>query len=128
MQKVAVVSTLVLVVVLAACGGAAAPSGGAGDAAAGKEVFANETAPACGSCHSLKAGVTLVGPSLANIGAQAGSMEAGKSDEQYLRESITDPNAFVVEGFPANVMPTVYGSQLTSKQIDDLVAYLLSLK
>ena len=43
-------------------------------------------------------------------------------------ESITDPNIFVVEGYPANVMPGTYGSQLTSKQIDDLVAYMLSLK
>ena len=117
-----------LVMALAACGGQSASSGGAGDVAAGAQVFANETAPACGSCHSLEAGVTLVGPSLAGIGTQAGSMEAGKSAELYLRESITDPNAFVVAGFLANIMPTVYGSQLTSKQIDDLVAYLLSLK
>jgi mono/diheme cytochrome c family protein len=120
--------TLVLVLVLAACGGESAPSGGTGDAAAGEKVFANEAAPVCSSCHSLEAGVTLVGPSLAKIGAEASSIVAGKSAEQYLRESVTDPNAFVVEGFPANVMPGTYGSQLTSEQIDDLVAYMLSLK
>jgi len=128
MRMLTVLLILSLALVLAACGGESAPSGGAGDAAAGEKVFASEAAPVCSSCHSLEAGVTLVGPSLAKIGAQAGSVEAGKSAELYLRESLTAPNAFVVEGFPANVMPATYGSQLTSKQIDDLLAYMLSLK
>lgn len=128
MRKPVVLLALVLALVLAACGGESAPSGSSGDAAAGEKVFTTEAAPACNTCHSLEAGVTLVGPSLAKIGADAGSREAGKSAELYLRESVTDSNAFVVEGFPANVMPGTYGSQLTSKQIDDLVAYMLSLK
>ena len=128
MRKLVVFVTLILVLVLAACGGESAPAAGSGDVAAGEKVFSSEAAPACGSCHSLEPGVTLVGPSLAQIGADAGSRESGKSAEQYLRESMTDPNAFVAEGFPANIMPATYGSQLTSKQIDDLIAYMLSLK
>ena len=121
---------VVLAVALAACGGGAAPSesgGGGGDAAAGEAVFNEVAAPACNTCHSLEPGVTLVGPSLANIGAVAGSMVAGQSAEEYLHESIVNPSAFVVEGF-SDLMPSSYGAQLTEKQINDLVAYLLTLK
>jgi nitric oxide reductase subunit C len=121
---------LVLVVALAACGGGAAPSDGGdstGDASAGETVFSEVAAPACNTCHSLEPGVTLVGPSLANIGAEAGSMVADQSAEEYLRESIVNPSAFMVPGF-ADLMPATYGAQLTEKQINDLVAYLLTLK
>lgn len=121
---------VVLAVALAACGGGAAPSdggGSAGDAAAGEAVFNEVAAPACNTCHSLEPGVTLIGPSLANIGAEAGSMVAGQSAEEYLHESIVNPGAFMVPGF-ADLMPATYGAQLTEKQINDLVAYLLSLK
>jgi mono/diheme cytochrome c family protein len=58
----------------------------------------------------------------------AGDMVSGQSAEEYLHESVVEPNAYVVEGFPANVMPTNYGSQLTDQQITDLVAYMLTLK
>jgi len=38
--------------------------------------------------------------------------------------SITDPNSEIAPGFQPNVMPQTYGSQLTSQQINDLVAFL----
>jgi hypothetical protein len=71
--------------------------------------------------------VALIGPSLYGIGAAGATREAGKSAEQYIREAITKPDAFVLSGFPA-VMPTTFGSLLTEKQLNDLVAYLISLK
>ncbi len=102
---------------LAACGTAApaASSGGKGEAVAGEALFKIE----CASCHSVLAGVNLAGPSLASIGAKG---------EQSLREAIVNPNAEVTSGFDKGIMPDSFGKQLTTPQIDDLVAYLLTLK
>jgi hypothetical protein len=44
-----------------------------------------------------------------------------------VRESIADPNAEIAAGFQPNVMPN-YGEQLESKQIADLVAFLVQNK
>jgi len=132
MRKWTLFLSLILILGLVACGGSTSSDGGGtsggGDAAAGKTVFEQTAAPACTTCHSLEAGVTLVGPSLATIGADAGSMVSGQSAEEYLHESVVSPNAFIVEGFGPNIMPQNYGTQLSEQQINDLVAYLLSLK
>ena len=48
-----------------------------------------------------------------------------KFDETYIRESIINPNAKIVRGYPA-VMPT-YRGQLSEEQILDLIAYIKSL-
>ncbi|MBC8331393.1 MAG: cytochrome c [Anaerolineae bacterium] len=111
---------LALALVLAACGG-----GGASDdpAAAGEKLFAEQiigAQPGCITCHSLDADTVIVGPSLAGIGS--------RSDADTLRESILDPNAVLVEGFPSDTMPPVWSDELTDEQVDQLVAYLLTLK
>ena len=83
--------------------------------AAGKQVFESS---GCGSCHTLQdAGASgKIGPDLDNA-------LKGK-DEAFIKESITDPNKDIASGFQPNIMPQTYGSQLTSTQIADLVAYL----
>lgn len=53
---------------------------------------------------------------------------AASTPEQYLLESIVDTNAHIVDGFTANVMPQTYGGTLTSQNVADLIAYLLTLK
>ena len=88
-----------------------------GDAAAGKQVF---DAQGCGSCHAFEpAGSTgNVGPNLS---------EALKDkDAAFIQQSIVDPNAVIAEGFQPNIMPQTYGSQLSEKQLADLVAFLQS--
>jgi mono/diheme cytochrome c family protein len=88
-----------------------------GDPAAGKQVF---DAQGCGSCHAFEpAGSTgNVGPNLS---------EALKDkDAAFIQQSIVDPNAVVAEGFQPNIMPQTYGSQLSEKQLADLVAFLQS--
>jgi cytochrome c oxidase subunit 2 len=52
----------------------------------------------------------------------------GSRGDAYIRESILDPNAVLVDGFPADTMPNVWGDELSSEQVDQLVAYLLTLK
>jgi len=130
-----VVGLMVAVLALAACGGGgggasqpAASGGGAGDAAAGKALFAQTVIgsnPGCVTCHSLEAGKTLAGPSMAGIAGRAGSAVSGQSAEQYLRQSITEPDTFVAKGFQKGLMPK---PTLTEKQANDLIVYLQTLK
>ncbi len=82
----------------------------------------------CRICHSLEPGVVLVGPSFAGVATRAAKRIPGMSAEEYLRQSILDPDAYVVEGFPAGQMITGLGDILTEQQIDDLVAFLMTLE
>ena len=51
----------------------------------------------------------------------------GLSDVEYLRESITDPSSFKPEGeWLSAAMPYTYPDLLSEKQIDDVIAYLLT--
>jgi len=105
----------------------------AGDATAGESIFNQDTIgpnPGCRTCHSLKAGEVLVGPSLAGIAPDAaGDAQAeGISTEEMLDTMVTDPSAEVVKGFADNVMPKDFGKQLTPRQLNDLITYLMTLK
>ena len=112
-----------LMLVLAACGGGGDDAASGGGAAAGKALFAQPiigTQAGCSACHSLTPDEVIVGPSLAGI--------ASRSDEAAIRDSILNPDAVLVDGFPAGTMPQVWGDELSDQQFDDLVAYLLTLK
>ena len=114
---------------LATCGGKSGDGGGS--ARAGEKLFdqaAIGNQPGCSTCHSLEADVILVGPSLAGVANRAGERVPDLPAEEYLHESIIDPDAYTVEGFPASVMPLVWSSVLTEEQVNDLVAFLLTLK
>ncbi len=142
MRKTLVFVLLALSLLLAACGGKssapAAPSGGEGaamkgDPAHGKELFNSATlgnGPGCATCHSLEDGVTLVGPSLAGIATEAAgdAEKAGVTPEEFLRESIVDPDADVASGFSPGVMYPNYGKELSEQDIADLIAFLMTLK
>lgn len=86
-----------------------------GNAAAGKKVFVDT---GCGSCHTFKAAGTngAVGPNLDEA-------LKGKSAD-FIKQSIVDPNAEIAQGFQPSIMPQSYGSDLTPKQLADLVAFL----
>jgi mono/diheme cytochrome c family protein len=82
----------------------------------GAQVFANN---GCGGCHALAA---------ANAGGQVGpnlDEELPGQSAALIERSIVDPNAEIVKGFPANVMPANYGQTLSPKELEDLVQYLL---
>ena len=74
-------------------------SAGLAEAKTGDQIF---TAAGCAGCHTF---------------------EPGKSAEEYVRESIEDPSAFIVKGY-SNVMPQFKG-KLTDQQIQALVQYIL---
>lgn len=126
--------------ILAACGGGntstntpAEEPAPVGDAANGEALFAQPTigannAPGCITCHSLEPDVVIVGPSQAGLATRAETRVAGQSAEEYIRTSITEPNAYVVEGFAEGVMYQNYATDLTAEEINDLIAYTLTLK
>ena len=82
----------------------------------------------CRVCHSLEPGVRLVGPSFAGVATRAETRVPTLTGEQYIRQSILEPDAYVVEGFPAGQMLQNFDEILTEEQIDDLVSFLLTLK
>jgi cytochrome c oxidase subunit 2 len=114
------------VLLLAGCGGektvsptgsveGTLPKAAKGNPAAGKKVFDDN---GCGGCHTFKAAGAngKIGPNLDDV-------LKGK-DAEFVKTSITDPNAEIASGFQPNIMPQNYGSQLSSQQIADLVAFL----
>lgn len=111
-----------------------------GDASRGQALFQQtligaSNAPGCTTCHSLAPGVVLVGPSLAGIGSHATTILVRKdytgqaqNAVDYLREAILQPNVYVEPGFQPNLMRTTYGKELSGQEIEDLVAFLLTLQ
>src|SRR5881227_1746396 len=91
-----------------------------GDPAAGKQVYASN---GCAGCHTFKpAGSTgKVGPDLDKLAADAQKANHGAL-AAYTAESIKDPGAYVVPGYPNGVMPTF--ASLREQKIADLVAFL----
>jgi cytochrome c oxidase subunit 2 len=112
---------------------AAAPAGGASEedktaalAAAGERL---SRIKGCTACHSAD-GSRLVGPSYKGLfGSAATVIASGETrevsvDEAYLRRSILEPMADVVQGYQP-VMPTL---EMTDEEVNALVAYLKSLR
>lgn len=106
--------------------------GGVGDAEAGEELFNQQVVEGqagCVTCHYVEADRgDFTGPNLAAVASVAGERVDGLSAEEYLRTSIVNTNDYIVEGFSADVMPTAYGDVLSEEQVNDLVAYLLTLE
>ena len=76
----------------------------------------------CGSCHVFTpAGSTgQIGPNLDRV--EASAQRAGEPVDDYVRESIVRPDAYIAPGFRAGVMPAF--EQLSDEQLDALVQYL----
>ncbi len=113
-------------VVATACGSGGGASGGLD----GEELFRASvlgSQAGCITCHSLTPDRVLVGPSLAGVGARAGSTVPGQSARDYLRTSIVDPDAHVVDGFQPGRMPSNWDDVLSDGEIDALVSYLEGL-
>jgi mono/diheme cytochrome c family protein len=116
-------------------GGTATPlPTGASPEERGKALFLGDKT-GCKACHAIDTEPTakgLVGPNLTKIGTEAATMVAGQSARDYIHDSIVNPSAFIAPNCPsgpcADVMPKDFGQKLSQQELDDLVAYLLSLK
>lgn len=112
---------------------------------AGKVLY---QAKGCTACHAIR-GVGAqgaIGPSLNRIGSVAEERIASDDYKtklqgqppattaaEYIRQSILYPNAYIVPQCPqgpclAGVMPQNYEQQMTPQELDNLVAYLASLR
>jgi nitric oxide reductase subunit C len=111
-----------------------------GDAELGARLFA--TLP-CASCHDIAHPLPggAVCPNLGNIATEAARIVStpdyhghARDAAGYIRESIVDPNAYLVPGpnyrqaDGQSVMPKDFATTLTPAQLDDLVAFLLTLR
>ncbi len=118
----------------------ARPVSGVEDPAALGERLFRSVAPACNACHSIAPGVSMAGPSVAGVAGRAekliGSPDykgQARDADGYIRESIVEPSAHLVPGAMYSAdgmsfMPNSYGKDLAPEQIDQLVAYLRSLR
>lgn len=82
----------------------------------------------CASCHSVD-GSKIVGPTWKGMWGASHSMTDGSSamvDENYIRESILNPNAKVVSGFPP--VMTNFTGLIRDDEIAALIVYMKSLK
>jgi cytochrome c oxidase subunit 2 len=99
-------------------------AGGTSLAAAGERLF-NDLA--CVTCHKADSGAR--GPALDGLFGKEVKLANGNvavADESYLRESIVQPSAKIVQGYQP-IMPTFQGL-VTEEQIVQLVAYIQTLK
>ena len=97
-------------------------------AATGRKVMQNI---GCFACHTID-GTKLVGPSFKGIWGETQTVTTGREkrevtvDEDYIRKSIFDPNADVVEGFAKGLMVS-YEGQLSDEDVDNIIEYLKTL-
>jgi cytochrome c oxidase subunit 2 len=84
----------------------------------------------CISCHTIT-GAAGAGPTWLGLFGKKETLADGSTvlvDEEYLRESITDPNAKIVRGFAADIMPQDFREKLTDKQIVALIEYIRTVR
>lgn len=82
----------------------------------------------CNACHSID-GSTLVGPSFKGVFGHTVELADGSkvdADENYLRQSILEPQSQVVKGFQP-VMPSFKGI-LSDDEVTAVIAYIKTLK
>ena len=125
------------IVMLAACGGEPTVDPlEIGDPERGREIWdtgggvmGRDLGRGCSICHTLDGSVStnpaFTAPSFQGISERAGDRVRGLSAVEYLRQSILDPSAYVVEGFDDN-MDKGYRILMSEEDVDDLVAFMLT--
>ena len=86
-------------------------------------------------CHGDPANPdsATVAPHLGNIANVAAEREPGVSAEQYIYDSILDPNKFIAPDCPngpcfePSIMRADYGTVMSLQEMADLVAYYMTL-
>ncbi len=140
MRKSLLIVLLLAALVMAACGGGQPAATGGGNVESGKALYVKSGVgpsklASCTSCHSVEKGRTLVGPSMFGAAASAAARikeadykGSAKTAEEYLKESIVSPDAYVAKGFNKGIMPTGYAEAFSQQELGDLIAYISSIK
>jgi mono/diheme cytochrome c family protein len=81
----------------------------------GKNLF---TGMGCVGCHMIDGQGGAVGPELTNVISKG---------EEYVHESIVQPNAVIAEGYQPNLMPQNFSQRMSEENISDIIAYLQSV-
>lgn len=138
---------LFLLLLTVACGGGSSPAStgnGGSDAPVAEIPSVAQTSPeeaksfgaatarvfVCDGCHTAD-GVGAAGPTWLGLFGKEETLDDGTTvivDEAYLRESILDPDAKIVEGFSAGIMPADFAERLSDAQLDLLIEYIKVLK
>jgi cytochrome c551/c552/heme/copper-type cytochrome/quinol oxidase subunit 4 len=112
-------------VVVAASASAAADVSGPPNADLGADLALSY---GCGACHSTD-GSALVGPTWQGLYGTQEALDDGSTvtvDDDYIKESIQDPNVRIVDGFTAGLMPPTLG--VKDEEIPHIIEYMKSLK
>lgn len=98
------------------------------DPAHGETIFRSgiNGAPPCIGCHALASGGFSLGPAMIGISQRAAQRVEGLDATGYITESILQPDVYLVPGY-RSLMYTDYRSHLSEQDLDDLIAYLLTL-
>ena len=100
-----------------------------GDPVAGEPLFTAfqpSAGIACSTCHKVDSEQRLVGPGLLHIAERARTRSTTQTAADYIRTSIVDPSALVVDGY-ADIMPKNWGQIFSEAELNDLIAYLMTL-
>ena len=88
----------------------------------------------CLACHSTTKDLRIIGPSYFDIWMRKGRLAGGAeytADEAYIKKSIREPNADIVLGdppYPPGLMPPFDAASLPDAAIDDIIAWMKTLK
>ncbi len=92
-----------------------------GDVTRGRQIFHEHQVAACIRCHVVGGEGGPIGPALDGI--------ASRKSEEYLRESLIDPQSVIAEGFQLEISPMPPMNVLLKEQeFEDVMAYVMSLK
>ena len=81
----------------------------------GKLLFQNK---GCIGCHTVNGEGGAVGPNLTDVYKTKG--------EDYIRQSVLNPNAVIAEGFQPNIMPQNFSQLLSDEELGFIVSFLAS--
>lgn len=82
----------------------------------------------CDACHSVD-GRLQIGPSLQAAFGKRVQLDTGEEvafDEPYFIESVLDPDARIVQGYPGGVHPS-YRGHVDDAELEALLAYVKTL-
>jgi cytochrome c oxidase subunit 2 len=86
------------------------------------------TLQGCVTCHSVD-GSDKIGPTFQGLYDRSETLEDGSTitaDENYIRESILDPGAKIVQGYQNQMVS--YEGRLSDDDISDIIEYIKTLE